>query len=100
MKAERDRGELASCVQCYINDHPGCTEEEALNYMYDIDEEALVKLNYELLNPDSNIPKCYRTLLFNTARVMQLFYRNIDGFFYSENEMKEFMQKCLFEPVE
>ncbi|XP_057873494.2 bifunctional levopimaradiene synthase, chloroplastic isoform X2 [Cryptomeria japonica] len=95
---ERDRGELASCVQCYINDHPGCTEEAALNYLYGVNEDALTKLNYHFLMR-ADIPKSFRTLLFNTARVMQLFYRNIDGFLNAAEEMKEFIKKTLYEPL-
>ncbi|GLJ36133.1 hypothetical protein SUGI_0724860 [Cryptomeria japonica] len=95
---ERDRGELASCVQCYINDHPGCTEEEALNHLYGVNEDALTKLNYHFLMR-ADIPKSFRTLLFNTARVMQLFYRNIDGFLNAAEEMKEFIKKTLYEPL-
>nr|WJJ50357.1 diterpene synthase 3 [Cephalotaxus harringtonia] len=96
---ERDRGELASCVQCYINDHPGGTEEAALDYLYGVNEDALTKLNYHyLMRPD--IPKCFRTVLFNTARVMQLFYRNIDGFLNAAEEMKEFIKKTLYEPLQ
>nr|ADL14246.1 pimara-8(14),15-diene synthase [Taiwania cryptomerioides] len=95
---ERDRGELASCVQCYINDHPGCTEEEALNYLYGVNEDALTKLNYHFLMR-AEIPKSFRTVLFNTARVMQLFYRNIDGFLNAAEEMKEFIKKTLYEPL-
>nr|QWV53992.1 kaurene synthase-like 1 [Chamaecyparis formosensis] len=95
---ERDRGELASCVQCYINDHPGCTEEEALNYLYGVNEDALTKLNHQFLMRE-DIPKSFRSVLFNTARVMQLFYRNIDGFLNAAEEMKDFIRKTLYEPL-
>nr|QND75952.1 diterpene synthase [Thuja plicata] len=95
---ERDRGELASCVQCYRNDNPGCTEEEALNYLYGVNEDALTKLNYQFLMRE-DIPKSFRTVLFNTARVMQLFYRNIDGFLNAAEEMKVFIKKTLYEPL-
>ncbi|GLJ36163.1 hypothetical protein SUGI_0725560 [Cryptomeria japonica] len=95
---ERDRGELASFVQCYMNEHPGCTEEEALNYMEGLNEEALSKLNYHFLMR-ADIPKHYRTLLFNTARIMQLIYRKEDGFLNAAEDLEDSIKKSLYEPL-
>eukprot|EP01018_Ginkgo_biloba_P030117 Gb_06621 [translate_table: standard] len=38
-KDERDHGELASSVQCYLKENPGCTEKESLHHIYDIIEK-------------------------------------------------------------
>ncbi|XP_059071792.1 bifunctional isopimaradiene synthase, chloroplastic-like [Cryptomeria japonica] len=95
---ERDRGELASFVQCYMNEHPGCTEEEALNYMEEVNEEALTQLNYHFLMR-ADIPKRYRTLLFNTARIMQIIYRKEDGFLNAAEDLEDSIKKSLYEPV-
>nr|AOG18236.1 diterpene synthase [Taiwania cryptomerioides] len=95
---ERDRGELASFVQCYINEHPGCTEEEALNYMQGVNGDTLSKLNYHFLMR-ADIPKSYRTLLFNTVRVKQLLYRNEDGFLNVAEDVEDFINKSLYEPL-
>nr|QND75951.1 diterpene synthase [Thuja plicata] len=95
---ERDRGELASFVECYKNEHHGCTEEEALNYMERMNEEALINLNYHFLMR-SDIPKCYRTLLFNTARIMQMIYRKEDGFRNAAEYLEDSIKKSLYEPV-
>ncbi|KAH9306412.1 hypothetical protein KI387_010816 [Taxus chinensis] len=95
---ERDRGELASCVQCYRKEHPESTEEEALSYLYNLNENSLIQLNYEFLKPGM-VPTCYRKLLFDTARAAQLFYKNKDGFGMSAEEMEEHIRKFLFEPV-
>nr|AQT03468.1 levopimaradiene synthase [Ginkgo biloba] len=97
-KDERDRGELASSIQCYIKDNPGCTEEEALNRIYDINESGLAQLNSEFVKPEP-VLECYRKLLFNTARAAQLFYRNKDGFGMSVEDMEELVKKFLFENV-
>ncbi|XP_057872501.2 bifunctional isopimaradiene synthase, chloroplastic isoform X2 [Cryptomeria japonica] len=97
-KGEIDQGELASFVQCYINDHPGCTEEEALNYLEGLNEEALTKLNYYFLMR-ADIPKRYRALLFNTARVMQVIYRKDDGFLNAAEDLEDIIKMSLYEPL-
>nr|AOG18234.1 diterpene synthase [Taiwania cryptomerioides] len=95
---ERDRGELASCIQCYRGEHPELTEEEALNYLFDFNQDSLIELSYEFLKPGV-VPKCYRKLLFDTARAAQLFYKNKDGFGMSAQEMQDHITKFLFESV-
>ncbi|XP_057872518.2 bifunctional levopimaradiene synthase, chloroplastic-like [Cryptomeria japonica] len=95
---ERDLGELASFLQCYINEHPGCTEEEASNYMHGVNEHALCKLNYHFLMR-ADIPKSFRTLLFNTARVMNVVYRNEDSLSNAAEDLEDSIKKSLYEPV-
>ncbi|KAJ7553191.1 hypothetical protein O6H91_06G087400 [Diphasiastrum complanatum] len=97
-EAERDRGELASSISCYMNENPNISEEEAKTHVYGIIDLALKELNRELVRP-SNVPLPCKRLLFDTARIMQLFYRVRDGFGISDKEMKTHLQKILFEPV-
>ncbi|KAJ7559044.1 hypothetical protein O6H91_04G067100 [Diphasiastrum complanatum] len=97
-EAEVDRGELASSISCYINENPKASEEEAKAHVYGIIDHALKELNLELVRP-SNVPVICKRLLFNTARIMQLFYMVKDGFGISDKEMKGHLQKILFEPV-
>ncbi|GLJ36172.1 hypothetical protein SUGI_0725750 [Cryptomeria japonica] len=97
-KRERDCGELASFVECYMNEHPGCTEDEATEYMDGLNEDALSKLNDHFLMR-ADIPKSYRTLLFNTARIMQVVYGKEDGFVNARTYLEEFIKKSLYEPV-
>ncbi|KAJ7552053.1 hypothetical protein O6H91_06G039800 [Diphasiastrum complanatum] len=97
-EAETERGELASSISCYMNENPNVSEEEAKAHVYGIIDHALKELNQELVRPN-NVPLPCKRLLFNTARVMQLFYMVRDGFGVSDKEMKGHLQKILFEPV-
>ncbi|GLJ36174.1 hypothetical protein SUGI_0725850 [Cryptomeria japonica] len=97
-KRERDCGEVASFVECYMNEHPGCTEDEAMEYMDGLNEDALSKLNDHFLMR-ADIPKSYRTLLFNTARIMQVVYGKEDGFVNARTYLAEFIKKSLYGPV-
>ncbi|GLJ57340.1 hypothetical protein SUGI_1317080 [Cryptomeria japonica] len=76
---ERDRGDLASCIQCYKGEHPECTEEEGLSYLFYFNQDSLIEPSSEFLKP-RRVPKCYRKLIFDTARASQLFYKNKNGF--------------------
>ncbi|XP_057823165.1 bifunctional levopimaradiene synthase, chloroplastic isoform X2 [Cryptomeria japonica] len=95
---ERDRGELVSFIQCYKHEHPELTEEEILSRLYDFNQKSLTELTYEFLKPGM-IPKCYRKLLFDTARVSQFVFKSNDGFGVSVHEMQDNITKFLVEPV-
>nr|AOG18233.1 diterpene synthase [Taiwania cryptomerioides] len=95
---EKDRGEVVSFIQCYRQEHPELTEEETLSHLFDFNQDNLIKLNYEFLKPGM-IPKCYRKLLFDTARVSQFVFKDKDGFGMSAQEMKDHITKFLVEPV-
>ena len=99
MQAERGQGEVASAVQCYMKDHPEISEEEALKHVYTVMENALDELNREFVNK-RDVPDSCRRLVFETARIMQLFYMEGDGLTLShEMEIKEHVKNCLFQPV-
>nr|3S9V_A Chain A, Abietadiene synthase, chloroplastic [Abies grandis]3S9V_B Chain B, Abietadiene synthase, chloroplastic [Abies grandis]3S9V_C Chain C, Abietadiene synthase, chloroplastic [Abies grandis]3S9V_D Chain D, Abietadiene synthase, chloroplastic [Abies grandis] len=97
-QAERGQGEVASAIQCYMKDHPKISEEEALQHVYSVMENALEELNREFVN--NKIPDIYKRLVFETARIMQLFYMQGDGLTLSHDmEIKEHVKNCLFQPV-
>lgn len=98
-QAERGQGEMASAIQCYMKDHPEISEEEALKHVYFVMENALDELNWEFVN-NGEVPESCRRLVFETARIMQLFYIEGDGFTLShEMEIKEHVKNCLFQQV-
>ena len=99
MQAVRGQGEVASSIQCYMNDHPEISEEEALKHVYFIMENALDELNWEFVN-NKEVPESYKRLVFETARIMQLFYMDGDGLtLLHDMEIKEHVKNCLFQPV-
>ena len=99
MQDERGQGEVASAIQCYMKDHPEISEQEALKHVYSIMEDALDELNWEFVN-NKEVPHNCRRLVFETARIMQLFYMEGDGLTLSHDmEIKEHVKNCLFQPV-
>jgi (-)-germacrene D synthase len=100
VQAERGQGEVASAIQCYMEDHPKISEEEALKYVYTLMENALADLKSEFLKTKDKVPDNCRRLIFDNARLMQLFYMEGDGFTLSHDmEIKEHVKKILFQSV-
>eukprot|EP00253_Pinus_taeda_P005101 PITA_05101 len=99
-KAEKARGELASSIECYIKDHPECTEEEALNHIYGILEPAVKELTREFLKPgDDDVPFACRKMLFEETRASMVIYKDGDGFSESKWEVRDNIKKCLINPI-
>ena len=92
MQGERGQGEVASAIQCYMKDHPEISEQEALKHVYSIMEDSLDELNWEFLN-NREVPDSCTRLVFESARITQLFYMEGDGF--TLLHVKNF----LFQPV-
>ncbi|XP_057830564.1 bifunctional levopimaradiene synthase, chloroplastic isoform X2 [Cryptomeria japonica] len=63
-KAEREYGELASAIECYMKDNPRALEEVALDHVYDVIEDGLTELNQELFKY-VELPSCFQNLLLN-----------------------------------
>ncbi|XP_057872931.2 alpha pinene synthase, chloroplastic-like [Cryptomeria japonica] len=97
-KAEANRGELVSCISCYIKDHPESTEEEALDYLKELLQKRLKELDWEYLKPD-NVPTISKDYAYNIGRSYQLLYKERDGFTNSNKDIKDLVTQLLLEPV-
>nr|Q20HU7.1 RecName: Full=(-)-limonene synthase, chloroplastic; Short=PsTPS-Lim; Flags: Precursor [Picea sitchensis]ABA86248.1 (-)-limonene synthase [Picea sitchensis] len=98
-KADRARGEEASCISCYMKDNPGSTEEDALNHINSMINEIIKELNWELLRPDSNIPMPARKHAFDITRALHHLYKYRDGFSVATKETKSLVSRMVLEPV-
>eukprot|EP00253_Pinus_taeda_P001331 PITA_01331 len=95
---EKEHGQIASGVECYVNDHPGSTIEDALNNINDILDHSFKELNWELLKHDA-VPLCCKKFSFGLAIAMQFFFKYRDGFSISNKEIKDQISKVLIEQV-
>ena len=100
-KAEKARGELASGIECYLKDHPECTEEEALNHIYGIMEVTAKELTKEYLkvDDDDDVPFPCKKMLFEETRVTMVIFKEGDGFGISKTTIKDYIKDCLIEPL-
>ncbi|GLJ35266.1 hypothetical protein SUGI_0709710 [Cryptomeria japonica] len=97
-KAEADRGEVVSCITCYMKDHPESNEEDALNYLNSLIDERLKELNWEYLK-SHNVPLVSKDNAYNLSKGLQLFYKERDGFSVSNIETKNLISKIMIEPI-
>uniref|UniRef100_A0A0G7ZP14 Putative terpene synthase, PgTPS26 n=1 Tax=Picea glauca TaxID=3330 RepID=A0A0G7ZP14_PICGL len=97
-KAEKERGDLASVIECYLKDNPESTVEDALNHFHGILDLSLKELNLEFMKKDS-VPLCCKKYVYNFIRAVQLLTKYRDGFNTSDKETKDQIFKVLIEPV-
>ena len=99
VKQEKERGEVASSLECYLKDNPECTPEDALNHMKGILDLSVSQMNLEFLKHD-NVPLCCKRFSFNLARGMQFLFKYKDFVSISDKEVKDQILKVLIEPVQ
>nr|ACC54559.1 putative abietadiene synthase [Pinus densiflora] len=96
---ERGQGEGGFAVQCYMKDHPGISEEEALKHVYSFMDNAFDELKREFVN-NRDVPAPCRGGVFETGGIMQLFYMEGGGLTLSPDmEIKGHVKNSLFPPV-
>nr|WMI31575.1 chloroplast cephalotene synthase [Cephalotaxus sinensis] len=98
-QAEKDRGQVASSVVCYLKENPGCTEEDAQRHFAEIVDEGLKELNFVYLKSDGS-PSCCKKFMFNMRQCVQLIYKYRDGYGIATGETKDYIRKALIDPVQ
>jgi len=98
-KADRARGEEASCISCYMKDNPGSTEEDALNHINAMINDLIKEQNWELLRPDNNVPISSMKHAFNVSRAFHYGYKYRDGYSIASIEVKNLVKRTVLEPI-
>ncbi|XP_038973813.1 bifunctional levopimaradiene synthase, chloroplastic-like [Phoenix dactylifera] len=97
---ELEEGKLATGVGCYMRDHPGCTQVEAMVGLTSVIELACQELEWELYRSRAVAPEfCSRAVLGN-ARGARLLYRRVDGYTNPDEELMKLSQDFMFNPLE
>uniref|UniRef100_A0A7N2M9K7 Uncharacterized protein n=1 Tax=Quercus lobata TaxID=97700 RepID=A0A7N2M9K7_QUELO len=96
-KFEQKRGHVASAVECYMAQNGG-TEEEAINEFCKQVTGAWKDINKECLYPTTvAMPILMRIL--NLARVIDVVYKDEDGYTHAGVVLKDFVTSMLIDPV-
>ncbi|KAI9072801.1 hypothetical protein K1719_045243 [Acacia pycnantha] len=102
--AERERGDAASSIVCYMN-QMDVTEEEARRYIGDIIKRAWKKINEHCFFftthqlADASSEKEFVNQAMNAARVAHTLYQNNgDGFGIQDGDIKKIILSLLIEP--
>ncbi|KAH9776446.1 alpha-humulene/(-)-(E)-beta-caryophyllene synthase [Citrus sinensis] len=96
-KFEQERGHAASAVECYMKQH-GLSEQEVCEELYRQVSNAWKDINEECLNPTA-VPMPLLMRALNLARVIDVVYKEGDGYTHVGNEMKQNVAALLIDQV-
>ncbi|XP_022753968.1 (-)-germacrene D synthase-like [Durio zibethinus] len=94
---EQKRGHVASSVECYMKQHD-TTRQQAVDEFYRQVSEAWKDINEECLNPTS-LPMPLLMRIINLARVIDVAYKDGDGYTFSEVLLKDSVTSLLIDPM-
>ncbi|KAG6637481.1 (-)-germacrene D synthase-like [Carya illinoinensis] len=96
-KFEQKRGHVASAVECYMTQH-GVTEEEAVHELMKQVTDAWKDINKECLHP-TEVPMPILMRVLNLARVIDVVYKDEDGYTHAGIVLKDFVASLMVDPV-
>ncbi|KAG6689505.1 hypothetical protein I3842_11G178700 [Carya illinoinensis] len=94
---EQKRGYVASAVECYMTQH-NVTEEEAVHELRKQVTDAWKDINKECLYP-IEVPMPILMQVLNLARVIDVVYKDEDGYTYAGIVLKDFVASLMVDPV-
>jgi len=95
-QAERERGDAASSIVCYMNEM-NVSEEEARKHIQDIISNAWKRINGHCSNQDAFMEPFFNQAR-NAARVAHTLYLNGDGFGIQDRDIKKHILSLVVEP--
>lgn len=99
--AERERGDAASSILCYMNEMED-TEEKARNHIQDMIQKAWKKINKHCSTNSRDVRvrvDPFLTQAMNAARVAHTLYQNGDGFGIQDRDIKKHILSLFIEPL-
>ncbi|OIT00339.1 (-)-germacrene d synthase [Nicotiana attenuata] len=94
---ELERGDVASGIECYMNEY-GVTKEEAYVEIKKIIENRWKDLNRECLKPTA-VPRILLMPVLNLTRVAEFFYKDEDAYTFSKYNLKDVVSMVLIDPI-
>ncbi|XP_047331227.1 sesquiterpene synthase 2-like [Impatiens glandulifera] len=86
-KFEQQRKHVASAVQCYVREHD-VLEEIAIHELRKEVIDEWKDINYELIH-ETQIPLALLSRVVNLARIVNVLYKEEDGFTHSNSKIKD-----------
>ncbi|XP_028066770.1 (-)-germacrene D synthase-like [Camellia sinensis] len=96
-KFEQKRGHVVSAVECYMKQY-GASEEEVLVELQKQVTNAWKDINQECLSPTA-VPMPLLLRVVNLARVINVLYKDEDGYTHSGTKLKGFVTSVLIDSV-
>ncbi|XP_040987076.1 (-)-germacrene D synthase-like [Juglans microcarpa x Juglans regia] len=96
-KFEQKRGHVASAVECYMTQY-GVIEEEAVRELRKQVTDAWKDINKECLYP-TEVPMPILMRVLNLARVIDVVYKDEDGYTHAGIVLKDFVASLMVDPL-
>ncbi|XVF04090.1 hypothetical protein REPUB_Repub05bG0051700 [Reevesia pubescens] len=96
-KFEQERGHVVSVVECYMKQY-GESEQVAYNEFNKQIKDAWKDINEEFLKP-TKVPKVTLNRILNLTRVIDLFYKDGDGYTHVGGVAKTSITSLLIDPI-
>ncbi|KAF8414060.1 hypothetical protein HHK36_002059 [Tetracentron sinense] len=96
-KFEQERGHVASSVECYMKQH-GVSEQEVHDEFHKRVRNAWKDINHGCLRP-TDIPMPLLMRVLNLVRVIDVLYKDKDGYSNAGTMMKDYISELLIDPV-
>ncbi|KAJ0244748.1 Terpene synthase [Hirschfeldia incana] len=94
---ELSRGEVANGVNCYMKQH-GVTKEAAVEVLREMERE-----NYKIMMEEfvlsKAVPRQILVRALNIAGVIDLFYKEGDGFGHPDQKLKDLIVSLFLHPI-
>ena len=97
MKFEQKRGHVASGVEYYVKQY-GVSEEKVYCEFHGQVEKAWLYINQECLKPTA-VPMPILTRVVNLSRVMDVIYKEADGYTHVGKVMKDNIASLFIDPL-
>ncbi|KAK7313004.1 hypothetical protein VNO77_37321 [Canavalia gladiata] len=93
---EQKREHVSSALGCYMKQH-GATKCEAVDELHKQITSAWKDINEEYLDP-TKVPRLLLTVVLNLSRVMDVLYKDADGYTHSNGSTKNNIATLLLNP--
>lgn len=88
---------MASAIECYMKQH-GVSKEDAIKELSLQVTNAWKDINEELLDP-TEVPKPLLMRVLNLSRVIDVLYKDSDGYTHSGESTKKIIEALLLNPI-
>ncbi|PHT31490.1 hypothetical protein CQW23_27827 [Capsicum baccatum] len=95
---EQKRGDVASAVECYMNEY-SVTKKEAYMKIKNMIENYWKVLNEEYLKYTGIIPKVLLMSIVNFTRAVEFLYKDEDAYTFSKNNLKDVISAIIIDPI-
>ncbi|MCE2055248.1 hypothetical protein HAX54_042275 [Datura stramonium] len=94
---EQEKGHEPSAVECYMKQN-GTSKQEAVLELQKLVSDAWKDVNKQCLCP-TEVPMLILVRVLNLARVIDLLYKDGDGFTHSTTQLKDIITSVLVDPI-